>query len=257
MSKREMTVDRLPVKIFDTRQEMGCCAGKEAAQAIRELLKEKERVNVIFAAAPSQNETLETLCREPDIDWGRVNAFHMDEYVGLDPDHPAGFGNFLNRAIFGRLPFASVNRINGNAADPAAEARRYGELLKDNPPDICLLGIGENGHIAFNDPPVADFADPCTVKLVTLEDRCRWQQVHDGCFETIDQVPLQALTLTIPILCAAKKMFCSVPAVTKAEAVKNMLTGPVSTACPASILRRHEAAVLYLDADAAGGLTKN
>lgn len=242
--------DNLYVRVYDSRQAMGEQAGQDAAAYIKKLLKEKDSINVMFAAAPSQNETLATLISDPDIDWSRVNAFHMDEYVGLDDQHPSGFRNFLRRAIFDRKPFKSVNLLNGNAADAEQEAARYEQLLRDNGLDVCLLGVGENGHIAFNDPPVADFNDPQYVKVVTLEKRCREQQVNDGCFDSIDQVPTQALSVTIPGLIQATAMFCSVPAATKAEAIGRMLNGEVSTACPATILRSHAQAYLYVDADA-------
>lgn len=246
---KEFYCDKLHVRVFDSRAAMGECAGREAAECIKELLKTRESINVMFAAAPSQNETLAELIRDPDIDWSRVNAFHMDEYVGLAPEHPAGFRNFLNRAIFGLKNFKSVNLINGNAADAWQEAARYDQLLRDHPLDVCLLGVGENGHIAFNDPPVADFADSAFVKVVELEARCRQQQVNDGCFETIDQVPTHALTVTIPGLTHAGAMFCTVPAATKAEAIDHMVHDAVSTACPATILRRHDCAKLYTDPD--------
>lgn len=248
---KEMKTGKLLVKVFDTRNAMGEDAGKEAAACIRQLLKEKEEINIIFAAAPSQNETLETLIKEPGIEWERINAYHMDEYVGLAPEHPAGFRNYLNRTIFEKLPFKTVNLINGNAEDAYAEAKRYGELLLAHPVDLCLLGVGENGHLAFNDPGVAEFDDPVRAKVVPLDEVCRQQQVNDGCFEKIDEVPIHAITVTIPGLTAAKYMFCSVPAATKARAIKDMLSGEVTEKCPASILTEHEAAVLYLDKDSA------
>lgn len=248
---KDFYCDKLRVRCFDTRKEMGDCAGKEAAEKIKELLKTKETINVMFAAAPSQNETLAALCADPDIDWIRINAFHMDEYVGLDEQHPAGFRNFLKRAIFSKKPFRTINLLNGNAEDPAREAERYGNLLKENPLDVCILGIGENGHIAFNDPPVADFNDKKYVKIVELEHRCRQQQVNDGCFDTIEQVPTHALSVTIPGLCSAKWMYCSVPAPTKAEAIYHVVNDNISTKCPATILRLQEHAFLYTDKDAA------
>lgn len=248
---KEMEAGKLHVMVFDTRTAMGAEAGKAAAACIRQLLKQKEEVNVIFAAAPSQNETLGTLIEEPGIEWERVNAYHMDEYVGLDAKHPAGFRNYLNRTIFTKLPFRSVNLINGNAEDAMAEAKRYGELLKEHPADICLLGVGENGHLAFNDPEVADFHDSVLAKVVSLDEICRQQQVNDGCFEKISQVPCQAITVTIPGLTAANYMFCSVPGKSKAEAVGHMLSGEVTESCPASILTVHDGAVLYLDKDSA------
>ena len=217
------------------------------------LVRTMEECNMIFAAAPSQNEMLAALAAQPGIEWNRVNAFHMDEYIGLAPDAPQGFANFLRAAIFTKVPFRSVNCLDGTAAsrDPAAECARYSQLLRRFPVDITCMGIGENGHIAFNDPPVADFDDPALVKPVALDEICRNQQVHDGCFATLDDVPTHALTLTVPALMHAAQVFCVVPAATKARAVRDTLLGDIRTACPASILRRHPAATLYLDADSA------
>lgn len=247
---KDFYCDKLWVRVFETRKEMGSCAGAEAAEILRKLLAERDSINVMFAAAPSQNETLAALLEDSAIDWSRINAFHMDEYVGLDPAHPAGFRNYLRRAIFDRKPFKSIHLIDGNASDPIVEARRYDALLREHPLDLCILGVGENGHIAFNDPPVADFRDKAFVKVVELEQRCREQQVHDGCFGDISQVPTHALTVTIPGLCQAKTMICSVPAPTKADAVRQMIQGEITTECPASILRTHSDARLYVDADA-------
>lgn len=248
---KEFYTDKLHTRVFDTREAMGQCAGEEIAQKLRELLASRDQVNIMFGAAPSQNETLAALVSAGGIDWSRVNAFHMDEYAGLPKEHPASFRNYLDRHIFSLLPFRSVNLINGGAADIAAEAARYSELLEKMPLDICVLGIGENGHIAFNDPQVADFSDPFKVKLVELDERCRMQQVHDGCFECLDEVPRHALTVTVPAMFAAGTMICSVPAKTKAEAVKRTIEGPISAQCPASVMRLHSDARLYTDADAA------
>ena len=206
---------------------------------------------MIFAASPSQNEVLAALANDPQIPWNRVNAYHMDEYIGLSPDAPQGFGNFLREHMFGLAPFASVNYIDSAATDPQAECDRYSTLLQENPVDIVVMGIGENGHIAFNDPPVADFNDPHLVKIVALDPVCRQQQVNDGCFEALEQVPTHALTLTVPTLMAAKYHFCIVPAPTKAKAVKATVRGPIREVCPATCLRNRSNAVLYLDPDSA------
>ena len=242
--------DLLKVSIFDSRAEMGKAAGRQAAEIIKNTIQKKGTANVMFAAAPSQNETLAELCKA-DIDWTKVNAFHMDEYIHLDENHPAGFRLFLKRAIFDRFPFKTVNLLDGNAPDPEREAERYSALLDAYPLDVCLLGIGENGHIAFNDPPVADFHDEKEVKIVELEQRCRQQQVNDKCFDTIEQVPTHALTVTIPVLMSAGTLICSVPAKTKADAVKHLLQDEISTACPATIMCTHPDAHLYLDPDSA------
>ena len=253
---KEFYQDELHVRVFETRTDMGACAGADVARCIKKLQSEQESINVMFAAAPSQNETLAALVADSDIDWTRVNAFHMDEYVGLDPKHPAGFRNYLYREIFGKKPFRTVNILNGNANNPEEEAKRYSRLLIEHPLDVCILGVGENGHIAFNDPPVADFCDPVLVKTVKLEEQCRQQQVHDGCFDWLDQVPMYALSVTIPGLMAAKYMFCSVPSDTKANAIDHLIHDEISVACPATILRKHEGAELYLDVDSAKFILK-
>lgn len=241
--------DLLTVNAYQTRAEMGNAAAKDIKSRILALLETKETINMIFAAAPSQNEVLYALATDGEIPWEKVNAFHMDEYIGLSPDAPQGFGNFLKAHIFGLVPFGSVNYIDISAKDPEAECERYAELLADHPTDIVVMGIGENGHIAFNDPPVADFNDPKAVKSVLLDEICRNQQVNDGCFASIDEVPKYAITLTVPTLFAGDYLFCIVPAKTKANAVKATLCGEIGKTCPATVLRRHKNAVLYLDGD--------
>ena len=248
---RSFKKDSLEVRIYSSRTEMGNAAGADIKAKIAELLKEKEEINMIFAAAPSQNEVLYALATDKDIEWNRVNAYHMDEYIGLDKDAPQGFGNFLRRAIFDIAPFKTVNCIDSTATDPEAEAERYGALLAANPTDIVVMGIGENGHIAFNDPPVANFKDERIVKPVELDQICRNQQVNDGCFKSIDDVPTHALTLTVPTLVKAPWLFCIVPAPTKANAVYNTINGEIGEACPATILRTQENAILYLEPDSA------
>ena len=241
--------DKMTVKIFDTRDEMGKIAADDIAECIKALLTEKDEINMIFAAAPSQNDMLYHLCERCDIEWERINAFHMDEYIGLNADAPQCFSNFLKRYIFDLKPFKSVNLINAAAATPEEECARYGKLLKEHPVDIVCMGIGENGHIAFNDPHVADFNDPEIIKPVGLDEVCRMQQVNDGCFEKLDDVPKFALTLTIPTLMSASYNFCVVPAPTKANAVKNTVEGEISENCPATILRNKDNAIMYCDAD--------
>jgi glucosamine-6-phosphate deaminase len=248
---REFTVDQLKVALFEDRESLGAGAAALAAVEIRRLLEAQPVVRMIFAAAPSQNEFLDALIREPGIDWRRVQAFHMDEYVGLAEDAPQRFGNFLDTRLFRKLPFGAVHYIDGNAADPEAECRRYASLLREQPVDITCMGIGENCHIAFNDPHVADFQDPVLVKLVELDETSRHQQVHDGCFATLDQVPKLAITLTIPALVAAPEIFCMVPAAHKAEAIRHTLTDVISEEYPSTILRKHGHAGLFIDQDSA------
>ncbi len=241
--------DKLTVQIHPTRDSMGKAAAAGIKACILSLLEKKEHVNMIFAAAPSQNEVLACLAADGDIPWNRVNAFHMDEYIGLPADAPQGFGNFLKARLFGLVEFRRVFYIDITADDPERECARYAELLREYPTDIVVMGIGENGHIAFNDPPVADFNDPLAVKPVPLDEICRNQQVHDGCFQTIDEVPKTAITLTVPTLFAGEYLFCVVPAATKAHAVRDTLCGEIGEACPATVLRLHERAILYLDSD--------
>jgi len=240
-------VDKLAVEIYENRVLMGEAAARDIKEKIAELLKLKREINMIFAAAPSQNDVLKALAEDKEIEWNRVNAYHMDEYIGLDKNAPQCFGNFLKDHIFGLAPFKSVNYIDVTAIDPEAEAERYGKILNQNPTDIVVMGIGENGHIAFNDPPVADFNDKRTVKPVKLDEKCRQQQVNDGCFESIEKVPTHAITLTVPTLVRAPYLFCIVPAPTKANAVYETLNGSIDEHCPASILRKHDCAKLYLD----------
>jgi len=241
--------DRLLVKKYPTRSQMGASAAQEAEAVICQILAQKGEVNMIFAAAPSQNEMLENLLSSKRIGWSRVNAFHMDEYVGLPEGDSRSFGSYLYDHVFSRQAFKSVHYIRGFAQDREAECQRYAQLLEEFPVDVVILGIGENGHIAFNDPWVADFQDSRAVKVVELDAMCRMQQVNDGCFPRVDAVPTHAITLTIPALTRARHMFCVVPAATKANALANTVYGPISEDCPASILRRHPSAIVYCDAD--------
>ena len=256
---------RLSVRIYEDRAALGRAAAADAAEAIARVIEEKGSCSVIFAAAPSQNEFLAALCEEDarsggKVDFTRVHAYHMDEYVGLSKDAPQGFGNFLRRGIFDLVPFGRVEYLqvsSENADEPAeerkarieAEIGRYSRLLKEDPVDLVFMGIGENGHIAFNDPHVARFDDPALVKLVSLDERCRMQQVHDGCFASLEEVPTHAVTLTVPALAAGKELFCMVPASTKEEAVGLTVLGEIREKVPATILRIHPHATLYVDRD--------
>ncbi len=243
----------LTVKIYDTRKELGEAAAQEAAAALKKVIEEKGEANVIFAAAPSQNEFLEALCRF-DVDWTKVRGFHMDEYIGLPADAPQGFGNFLRRGIFEKVPFCSVEYINGGAEDIEGEIARYSALLEKYPVDIVFMGIGENGHIAFNDPAVCHFDDRNLLNRVALDEICRNQQVHDGCFARLDLVPTHALTLTPLALTRAKKLLCMVPGSTKTNAVTKTVLGEIREMVPATIMRMHQDAVLYVDRDSGKGL---
>jgi glucosamine-6-phosphate deaminase len=248
---RELKIDELEVKEFESRAKMGEAAASAVGEQIVKLLSQQEYVNIVFASAPSQNEFLAALIKQTGIDWKRVNAFHVDEYIGLPENAPQKFGSFLNEKIFKHLPFHELNYINGSAPDSFAECGRYAELLQQYPSDIVCLGIGENGHLAFNDPHVADLNDPVRVKIVDLDFECRRQQVTDGTFETLNSVPKLAITLTIPALMAGKYTYGIVPGKNKTIAVYNTLYRKISEQCPASVLRTHADAVLFLDADSA------
>jgi glucosamine-6-phosphate deaminase len=241
----ESTID---VRVYESRKTMGAAAAERFAREVNRLMSSKEEINIVFAAAPSQNEFLHSLY-DHNLNWSKINAFHMDEYIGLPSDAPQGFGNFLRDRLFGKYRFKSVNYLNGNASDPEAECLRYAQLLREHPIDIVCMGIGENGHLAFNDPPVADFNDLHAVKVVELDQDCRNQQVNDGCFEHIDLVPTKALTLTIPSLMKANFINCVVPGSAKAPAVKNTLKKEVDAKYPATILQRHPNVILFLDYD--------
>lgn len=241
-------VDKLNVRVFDTREDMGLAAADEVAARINGIVCDKGEATVVFAAAPSQNEMLESLCNA-DVPWSKVRALHMDEYVGLPDDAPAGFGNFLDRAIFKTIPLKEVHYLKGSS--PQEIVARYTEVLKKYPPDLVLLGVGENGHLAFNDPNVADFDDPLAVKIVELDDVCRTQQVNDGCFDRLEDVPKTAITLTMSTIKKIPQTVTVVPGKKKAQAIYEALRGPVSTACPASMLKTHDDSTLYLDRDSA------
>ena len=248
MTPATWQVDRLRVIRHPDRRALGIAAGEEIADVIRERLAKQPRVRVVFAAAPSQNETLDRLVAATEIEWPRVEAFHMDEYVGLPASAPQRFGYFLDNRLFSRVRPGVVHLIDGQTR-PEDECRRYAALLTAAPIDLVCLGVGENGHLAFNDPPVADFADPVPMKLVTLDPDCRRQQVNDGCFPSLDDVPRTALTLTIPTLLSAARLVCAVPGPTKREAVHRLLGGPISANCPATALRHHLGVTLHVDAE--------
>jgi glucosamine-6-phosphate deaminase len=243
--QKEFRQDNLLVKTYSDRMQMGTAAANDVISKINELLSTQDFVNIIFAAAPSQNEFLAALS-VAQLPWNRIRAFHMDEYIGLSADAPQRFGNFLHDRIFSKLPFAEVHYIDGNA-DEQTSCENYALLLKKYPADIVCMGIGENGHIAFNDPPVANFKDAALVKVVELELPCRQQQVNDGCFAAINDVPLKAITLTMPALMSAAFIFCMVPGSTKATAVYNTLHQNIIEQYPSTILRAHANAVLYID----------
>lgn len=246
------TVDQLKVEIYDSRLSLGKAAGLAVAEKMKELLSKKRQIRMIFAAAPSQNEFLVTLSQVNGVDWSRVTAFHMDEYIGLPSDAKQRFSNYLRNQLFDVVKPGVVHLID-TTRSIEEECKRYGELFNTASIDIVCLGIGENGHIAFNDPSVADFNDPEVIKPIELDHECRQQQVNDKCFPNYNAVPTHALTLTIPALLSGVHLFCMVPGPTKRNAVKKTLNGPITAECPATILRKHLNCTLYLDIDSYGG----
>lgn len=248
---KSFTVDNLHVEIYETRQAMGEAACQAYRNHVLGLMKTQESIRAIFAAAHSQDDFLKALAKDTEIDFTRITGFHMDEYMGLGKEAPQNFGNFLRKAIFSRKPFREVNYVQSDATDIGAECQRYEKLLREAPMDIVSMGIGENGHIAFNDPHEARFDEKAWVRQTSLDVVCRRQQVNDGEFSCLEEVPQSALTLTIPALMSCKKVICIVPNERKAEAVYNTLSGPVSASCPASVLRTHPDATLFLDKEAA------
>jgi len=245
------TFEQLDTHIFPTRAEMGAAAAARVAEIITQAIAARGEARVIFACAPSQDEFLEALITKP-LDWSKVTAFHMDEYVGFTAARPESFRHYLRTHLLDRLATPPrFEPIGAEATDLDAECRRYTALLDERPLDLTCLGIGENGHLAFNDPPVADFHDPHRIKIVELDEACRIQQVNDGCYPDLAAVPTHALSLTIPALLSARYLSCVVPGPRKAAAVRASLLDPLSTACPGTILRTHPGAVLYLDADSA------
>jgi glucosamine-6-phosphate deaminase len=242
-----VAVDRLHAVIHADRDAMGKAAADEAAQVLRDAIRVQGTARIIVASAPSQDELIAGLAAAPGIDWSRVTVFHMDEYVGLPASHPASFRHYQQQHLLAKVSPAAFHGIRGEAPVPAEECRRYAALLAEAPIDLVCMGIGENGHIAFNDPGVADFDDPQAVKVVELDQACRRQQVNDGCFPDLESVPRRAITLTCPVLLSGRVLVCVVPGVRKAEAVRNTLRAPIDAACPATVLRRHANATIHLD----------
>jgi glucosamine-6-phosphate deaminase len=243
------------VRIADSLDALARDAAETAAEAIQASIALRGGANVMLATGDSQLAFLAALAAMPDIDWSRVVGFHMDEYVGMPDDHAASFVRYMRERVVARVHPGEFHYLRGDARDAEAECARYAALLAAHPLDLCCLGIGENGHLAFNDPPVADFEDPQAVKVVDLDDACKRQQVGEGHFPSADAVPPQAMTVTIPALLSARAVLAVVPEARKAVAVRDALEGPISTACPASILQRTPHAIVLLDQDSAALLT--
>jgi glucosamine-6-phosphate deaminase len=253
---RDFVADALTVRVFDDVQSLAVAAASDAAAAIRGAVDDRGDANIMLATGNSQLVFLAALIEHTDVDWSRVTAFHMDEYVDLPSSHPASFQRYMREKVASTIAVKEFHYLAGDTGDAQAEAERYAALLRAHPLDLCVCGIGENGHLAFNDPPVADFDDPVAVKIVELDEACRRQQVADGCFATLADVPRTALTLTVPRLLAADRLIGVVPGPRKREAVRRALTDPIGTACPATALRTHPDCTLFLDADAAAGLPR-
>ena len=243
----EFGVDALTVRVHPDEPALATEAADLAAAQLKSALARQRNAAVILASGNSQLRFLDKLFVRPGIDWSKVTFFHMDEYLGITADHAASFRSYMREHVEQRVKPGAFHYLAGDALEPLNECRRYAELLRAQSIDLCCLGLGENGHLAFNDPDVADFADPHAVKIVKLDLRCRQQQVNQGHFAGLESVPQYALTLTIPTLLSARKVLCLAPEKRKAVPVRDLLQGPIATKCPASVLRRQAHATLLLD----------
>ncbi|QSV54848.1 MAG: glucosamine-6-phosphate deaminase [Dolichospermum sp. UKL201] len=244
-------VDHLLVEVYASEMEMSESVAKITHQYLQNLLDKQDTVAILLATGNSQIRFLEALIALEGIDWSRIILFHLDEYLGITSDHPASFRRYLRERVEEKVCPQQFYYIAGDTLQPIAECDRYTRLLENQPIDLCFLGIGENGHLAFNDPAVADFQDPAKVKLVKLDHVNRQQQVNTAYFANLADVPQYAFTVTIPMICTAKKIICLAPATRKAQVVKTLLTGDITNNCPASILRQQPQATLFLDVNSA------
>ena len=247
---------RARVQVYASLDALGGAAARQAAGVIRNAIAQSGRARIVIATGNSQLALIDALVRQEGVDWNRVAAFHMDEYVGISRDHPASFRKWIRTRVEERVRPGTMEYLEGDVPDLEVEMARYARLLSAGPIDLAFVGIGENGHIAFNDPAVADFEDPLAVKRVVLDEDCRRQQVGEGHFANMDAVPREALTLTCPALFRAKTWICSVPEARKAKAVRSSLEGPISTLCPGSLVRTHPNATVYLDTDSSALLAR-
>jgi len=248
----ETKVEELPVSIYESNEELGQAAAGEATSVIVRAVCERGIANVILATGNSQLTFLVALRNQESIDWSKVNVFHMDEYIGIDPNHPASFPNFMRKHFLAYVHPKAFYPVNGQRKDVETVCSEYARRLRAHPADLCALGYGENGHLAFNDPPFADFDDPVWVKTVKLAEASRLQQVGEGHFAALEECPTHAITLTIPALLSAQRILCIVPEARKAAAVERALRGPISVDCPGSILRKMAHAHLFLEPASAG-----
>jgi glucosamine-6-phosphate deaminase len=254
MKMKHFEVGTIKLEIHADQKAAGEAAARSAAQALKQLDQTRSEIGVIFATGASQLETLHALTSMPDLPWKKVHGFHLDEYVGMDENHPASFRRYLRENLTERVPMAEFFEIDGSSPDSDRVRQKYVQALREANPQVCLLGIGENGHLAFNDPSEANFDDPDAMKVVTLDAACRQQQLAEGWFARFEEVPEQALTLTIPTLLKVPKLIVSVPGRRKAQSVRRTLEEPISTACPATILRAHPDVTIYLDEESASEL---
>ncbi|MGV3774291.1 MAG: glucosamine-6-phosphate deaminase [Verrucomicrobiales bacterium] len=244
-------VDSLPVRVYKDRADLANHAAQEVSGYLQSVIKRQNSAAAILATGNSQIDFLKKLIALNEVDWSKVTLFHMDEYLGISRDHKASFAHYMREKVESLVKPQAFHYLTGDALLPLDECERYSNLLRKQAIDLCCLGIGENGHLAFNDPPVADFGDKHLVKLVKLDDECKMQQVKEGHFPGLEAVPPFAYTLTIPALCSARKMLCIAPEKRKSIPVKNALKGPMSSVCPASVLRTQPHAVLLLDEESA------
>jgi len=251
MTVQHLAFERLSIEVHPSRADLGLAAGEMVSRLLREEVGRNGRAAVVFASAPSQNEFLAALRVDTRIEWPRITAFHLDEYVGVGDSHPASFRRFLRDRLFDHVRVRAFHGLDGQATDLDAECLRYAALLEAEQPFLAILGIGENAHLAFIDPPICDFADPSDVRVVELDAACRQQQVNDGAFSRIEEVPRNALSLTIPRLMRVPRAVAIVPGPAKRGAIRAALQGPIAPSCPASILRRHQSATLFLDVESA------
>jgi glucosamine-6-phosphate deaminase len=254
MPVRSFRKDLLEVRIYADRAAAGAAGAEVAADLIRDELARNGMMAIVFASAVSQDPFFAALREQPGIAWDRITAFHMDEYAGMSGDHPASFRRFLRERLFDHVPVAAFHQLDGEAADVDAECARYAGLLREARPSLVIMGVGENGHLAFMDPPVCRFDEPRDVRPVELDDVCRMQQVHDGAFSRIEDVPERALSLTVPFFLRVPRALVFVNGEHKSAAVQAALEGGVTEGCPASVLRRHSGAVMFLDPAAGGKL---
>lgn len=244
----------LKIKVYGTREQMGQAAAAHAARSLTSLAAGENALSIIFATGASQLATLSELTATPGLPWNKVIGFHMDEYLGISETHPASFRRYLRENLTSKVPMREFHGIDGTPANAERTCAAYSELLRTHLPPLCLLGIGENGHLAFNDPAEADFNDPLDAKIVVLDDVCRGQQFNEGWFPSLAAVPQRAISLTIPALFRVPELILSIPGPRKAHIVKRTLEERVSTDCPATILRSHPNATVYLDGESAAEL---